>query len=110
MRMAYVLRFVINARTGKGSRTTGPLSVHELVEALEKIVQIIQREELSQQLEDCARSIPLKAPYKFLTPFLDESGTLRVGGRLDRADIPYRKKHPALLPKDHPFTEAMVSD
>jgi hypothetical protein len=107
-RMAYVLRFVNNARTGKGSRTNGPLSVHELDQALDTIVQVIQQEEFPQELEDCARSIPLKAPFKFLAPFLDESGTLRVGGRLERADIPYRKKHPALLPKDHPFTEAMV--
>ena len=107
-RMAYLLRFVNNSRADKHIRTSGPLSVQELDSALNTIVKVIQREEFSQEMDYCARRLPLKSPLKFLTPFIDESGILRVGGRLERADIPFQKKNPALLPKEHPFTEALV--
>jgi len=37
------------------------------------------------------------------TPFLDEDGILRVGGRVGRADLPYDAKHPRLLRSHGPL-------
>jgi hypothetical protein len=110
MRMAHVLRFVHNSRTSRTKKAckSGPISVPELDMALNLIVKVIQAEEFSQELEDCSRSLPLKSHMKFLSPFIDDSGILRVGGRLEKAEISFEKKHPALLPKSHPFTEAYV--
>ena len=35
------------------------------------------------------------------TPFTDEHGVIRDGGREDEAFVSYDSKHPAVLPRDH---------
>ena len=42
-----------------------------------------------------------KGEFKTLSPFTDEKGIIRVGGRLDKAIVSYETKHPALLPSTH---------
>ena len=44
---------------------------------------------------------PKKGEFKTLSPFTDEKGIIRVGGRLDKAIVSYETKHPALLPSSH---------
>ncbi|XP_035228801.1 uncharacterized protein LOC118200916 [Stegodyphus dumicola] len=44
-----------------------------------------------------------------LTPFLDEEGVIRVGGRLKNANIPENSKHPILLPKEGYVTNLNVT-
>ena len=41
---------------------------------------------------------------------MDELGVLRVGGRLDRAELPYDAAHPMILPKKHHITQLIVAD
>ena len=36
-----------------------------------------------------------------LDPFVDQDGNNRVGGRLHRADLAYKERHPMILPKEH---------
>ena len=36
-----------------------------------------------------------------LSPFKDENGVIRVGGRVDTALVSYKTKHPILLPNKH---------
>ena len=48
-----------------------------------------------------------------LAPYLDRDNDLnlpvmRVGGRLARSNLQDEAKHPFILPKDHPFTKALV--
>ena len=47
---------------------------------------------------------------KPLTPIMDELGVLRVGGRLNRAELPYDAAHPMILPKTHHITRLVVAD
>ena len=49
---------------------------------------------------------------KRLTPIVNELaiGVLRVGGRLDRAELPYDAAHPMILPKKHHITQLIVAD
>ena len=47
---------------------------------------------------------------KPLTPIVDELGVLRVGGRLNRAELPYDAAHPMILPKKHHITRLVVAD
>ena len=42
-----------------------------------------------------------KGELKQLSPFTDENGIIRVGGRVDEALVSYETKHPAMLPRDH---------
>ena len=45
-----------------------------------------------------------------LSPFIDETGLLRVGGRLQRGPWSYEQTHPAILPRRHPITGLLVRD
>ena len=42
-----------------------------------------------------------KGEFKSLSPFTDENGIIRVGGRVDKAIVSYDMKHPVLLPNEH---------
>ncbi|XP_053619959.1 uncharacterized protein LOC128680687 [Plodia interpunctella] len=46
--------------------------------------------------------------FRKLSPFLDEQGILRVGGRLARSGLEFEHKHPALLPKKSALTSAPI--
>ena len=48
-----------------------------------------------------------KSPLANLKPFVND-GVLRVGGRLDRADLSYDAKHPMILPGKHRVTEMII--
>ena len=47
--------------------------------------------------------------YK-LRPFLDGTGILRVGGRLQNSSSDYQSKHPLLLPSEHHVTKLLITD
>ena len=47
-------------------------------------------------------------PLEDLAPIL-HNGILRVGGRLDRAKMPFDRKHPYLIPKHHPLCLSILS-
>ncbi|XP_048577231.1 uncharacterized protein K02A2.6-like [Nematostella vectensis] len=42
-----------------------------------------------------------KGEFAPLSPFVDDKGIIRVGGRLDAALVSYDTRHPILLPSDH---------
>ena len=52
----------------------------------------------------------MKSRFKTLTPFLDESDVLRVGGRIDRAAVCYDVKHLIIIPQDHQLCRLVILD
>jgi hypothetical protein len=47
---------------------------------------------------------------KMLSPFTDEEGIIRVGGRIDNALVLYETKHPALLPHGHRIARLIMEE
>lgn len=43
-----------------------------------------------------------------LSPFLDKFGIMRLGGRLRNSDESFYRKHPVILPPNHPLTTAII--
>ena len=43
-----------------------------------------------------------------LDPLQDEDGILRVGGRIQLADMPYEVKHPVILPRKSHITSLII--
>ena len=100
---AYVRRFIANlkasqkGRLEKNPETTlqvrqGPLSPKELENGEQYWIKKAQR-----SLQDKLKSGQLQQ----LSPFVDEHGIIRVGGRIDQALVSYDNKHPVLLPRNH---------
>jgi len=45
-----------------------------------------------------------------LNPFIDSTGTLRVGGRLSNLSLPESQKHPIVLLSDHYITKIIIRE
>ena len=104
--VAWILRFIKYAQ--KNCEDRGRLSVQELGVAQEIIVKLVQSDSFDEEIRLCKIKKQLKTPIKFLSPFLDEKGILRVGGRLLYSGLKQAQIHPILIPKKHNFTDALV--
>ena len=101
---AYVFRFIWNLRTRCEAKklpenpeeqmqgSHGPLAPQELEKAEKYWVKQSQK-----TLQDRLK----KGVLQQLSPFTDENGIIRVGGRVDEALVSYETKHPAILLRDH---------
>lgn len=106
--LAYILRFLNN--TKKRNVALGHvLTVTELDNATTKIVVALQKQCFSKELSEIRKNghVTNKCIAK-LNPFLDTEGILRVGGRLEQADVPYSQKHPILLPSRNMVVSLML--
>ncbi|GIY71759.1 DUF1758 domain-containing protein [Caerostris darwini] len=106
---AYCLRFVNNCRNSK-DQVTGFLNTGELTNAINVLIKSVQFIVFNNEINALKRNQALSCRSKILSlnPFLDNSGILRVGGRLRHANIVYGHKHPILLPKRHILTDLIV--
>ena len=72
--------------------TQGPLSPVELQEA-----ESLWIKEAQKSLHDRLS----KGEFQSLSPFQDENGIIRVGGRVSKAVVSYDCQHPVLPPREH---------
>jgi len=92
---AWMLRFAHNTKHSK-RRWSKLLSLQEIREAEKACCMVVQHAHFGKNSDDPSRPIPKE--LKPLSPFKDEHGLLRVGGRLKNAPVPAASKHPILLP------------
>ena len=85
------------------------LTVEELDGALLYWICHIQLDYFLDEVLTKGKSLPGTSPLLSLQPFL-EDGLLRVGGRLDRALIPYESRHQIILPRKHQVTLLIITD
>ncbi|XP_018407682.1 PREDICTED: uncharacterized protein LOC108783580 [Cyphomyrmex costatus] len=107
----YILRFIHNCHTNE-IKHQGELSAIEINSAINSLVKMIQASTFSIELKLLLNNQSLSKNSKLLplNPFLDEQGIMRVGGRLQRADLPYSAKYQMLLPANHPFTKLLIEN
>ena len=101
-------RFCWNTRnTGKRKNF---LTVQEIQEAETLLFKWIQHEEFGADILALTQNQPLSKKSKLLslTPFLDESFILRIGGRLSKADIQSSAKHQLILPGKHHVVQLLI--
>jgi hypothetical protein len=109
---AFVHRFVHNIRNSSDKRT-GVLTADEICQATEFVVRTIQAAEFQLEISALRQNQPIQKSSKLLSlnPFLDSSGILRVGGRLQKhQSLTIDQKHPMLMPKDHFITDLLIED
>jgi hypothetical protein len=115
---AYVLRFICATLKRQSTqpiilkaqglvRPNVTLLPEELHIAIALLVSQVQQHHFLEEIRLLhANTTPPR--WKALSPFVDELGVLRVGGRLHHADLPEDAKHPALLPKDAHLSSIIV--
>lgn len=107
--VAYMLRFISNARKKKEERLLSAyLTIPELRAASNLILGAVQHHEFAKEIE-CIRSGQSNHRLNSLKPFLDND-LLRVGGRLGQSHLPFEAKHQLILPHKSPVVRAMVAE
>lgn len=106
--VAYCLRFKPILRRPLNQWESKALSYDELYAALLAIVKVIQTDVFADDWAKIKKSLPCSKPLRQLVPFIDDSGVLRVGGRLRNSELSYDAKHPILLPRDHRLTQLII--
>jgi hypothetical protein len=74
------------------------------------IVKSIQKRSFAEEYHQLSTGggIQKNSTIRNLSPFLDENGVIRVGGRIRNENLAYNQKHPVLIPKNHNVTEAII--
>ncbi|XP_061729013.1 uncharacterized protein LOC133533941 [Cydia pomonella] len=106
--IAYIYRFYKNASKAGDRSDSTLLTPKELQEALLVIIKNVQRKHFSKEIDTLLAGKSLKSGIADLHPFVDQCGVLRVGGRLQNADISQARKHPPILPKGSFFTSLLI--
>lgn len=109
--LALWLRYIHNLQH-KEERHHGLLSADERLQALKLVVRLSQRAAFSNKISDIAKGKNLRrnSPLLSFTPFLDDDGLLRIGGRLRNAILLYDEKHPYIIAKKCPLATLIVRD
>ena len=108
--VAWLLRFLHNARTTAADRRTGELTFGELSESKVRLLQSVQTDAYGGELAALKDGKPVHRHSSIakLSPFLGCDGLLRVQGRLQFTDLQYDEKHPIILPKKSPVSLLLV--
>ena len=76
----------------------------DLMEKAEKaLYKVVQQQAFGSELKQLKQKkgrCSSSALHKF-APFIDDSGIIRVGGRLLQTGWPFHRQHPILLPKSY---------
>ncbi len=56
------------------------------------------------------KPISVRSRLVTLSLFMDRDGIIRVGGRIEKADIPFETKHPLVLATDQELTRLIIID
>lgn len=98
--IAYCLRFAHNGKRNINS-ITGLITAEEMNNAERAIVRYVQAEAFPNEIRALKRgeNIPISSSLRRLGPKLDDNNIIRVGGRLERAEISCDAKNPIVLPK-----------
>ena len=115
--LGWVLRFISQARKQLTNRPAQgcqnhlvPFTVEELAKSESILIKQAQSEMFMEEITRLkeGRLLQRSSNLVSLLPFLDEEGVLRVGGRLQRANLPWSRKHPYILHGSHPLARLII--
>lgn len=109
--VALQMRFIHNLRPLNTKIMNKTISTEELQQAQKRLIRLCQEKDFPQEVHHLKEKRPIntKSGILSLNPFLDNEGTLRVGGRLEESDLTYESKHPMILASG-PLTDLIISD
>lgn len=105
--MARVFRFIYNTRHLQ--KLSGHLTAYDLENARLYWIRTAQHESFTAEYEALKekRELPKGSKIARFNPFLQD-GLIRLGGRLQFAELTHQEKHPLLLDGCHQFTKLLI--
>ncbi|XP_058827589.1 uncharacterized protein LOC131687515 [Topomyia yanbarensis] len=91
--------------------STHALTTDDLLKAEIALCRMAQREDFPEEFNDLTggERIVKSSAMKFLSPQLDDTGIIRVGGRLSNANCSEPMKHPIILRAKHSLSVLLAS-
>lgn len=76
------------------------------------VFKMVQRECFRDELKSLqsGRDVSSNSTLRGLNPFIDGKGVLRVGGRLENANLSFDQRHPIILPKRHQVIKNLIAE
>ncbi|XP_036143404.1 uncharacterized protein LOC118645802 [Monomorium pharaonis] len=89
---------------------TVAISPGETIQALNSLCKAVQNQSFFSEYEALsnARSIAISSNMNSLSPFLDDDGLIRVGGRIKNSALSFDASHQIILPRHHPLTKLII--
>ncbi|XP_041451926.1 uncharacterized protein LOC121405330 [Drosophila obscura] len=86
------------------------LSSEDLRKGSHLLCRIVQRAHLHPEYRALRKGNCVESSSSIisLSPFIDDVGLIRVGGRLRHSTLGFDARHPIILPRDHPLTFAII--
>ena len=105
--MAWILGFLGNLRAAE--MTLGEITASELHVSRNCLLQMVQRDSFLSQYEALRNDRPLPTSSNIVRfqPFCEKS-LIRLGGRLQFADLSHTEKHPIHLDGSHHVTHLLI--
>lgn len=94
---------IVKQRTKGQSQLPPFVTITELRKVRQIVIKLAQSVSYKNEIEilNKGKNLPKKYPLIKLNIFLEPgTGILRVGGRLHHANVPYERKHPAILHRE----------
>ncbi|XP_003369021.1 putative integrase core domain protein [Trichinella spiralis] len=105
---AWCLRFAKNCRHASKQRQE-ELTIEERNEAELYWMKAVQNETFRDEKSLVMKGeLPENSRLIHLSPFIDEFGVIRVGGRLQQSNLLYQHKHPVILRNRHNITDLII--
>lgn len=108
---AYILRFINNSKDKSIREANGRnmnLTASDLSAATTKICKLVQKQYFADEIINLQKGKPCGKRLASLSPFIDNDGIIRVGGRICHSDLSLNEKHPIILPKSHSVTTLLI--
>ena len=120
---AYCLRFIqcLTAKKSSERLTTNgtiqdliasvpPLTSYDLDHSELWLCHLAQQDSFAEDRHHIAngKELSRSSKLKWLSPFIDQAGIMRVGGRLSNANLPDSTKHPIILSSKHQLSTLLA--
>ncbi|KAL0829413.1 hypothetical protein ABMA28_004186 [Loxostege sticticalis] len=112
--VSWVSRFITRLRRQNCTsqlNVVDTLTADELQSAQNLIIKNVQSRDFEDDIYHLKKQGHVRNSSKIasLNPYIDESGILRIGGRLEHATISRSAKHPVILSAKHRLTELIIN-
>ncbi|GBN15570.1 hypothetical protein AVEN_55008-1 [Araneus ventricosus] len=96
--LAFIFRFITNCKSGVKQRDS--LTLEEYGKAEIFLINHFQARYFAPEIACLKKgsSVSQSSKLKFLNPFIDKDGCIRVGGRISYSNVSCNQKHPIILP------------
>lgn len=101
--IAYMQRMIPKRQkiSSKIHSETSELQLNELKRAMTYIIKYAQQEGFEKEINLVRQGLSTRTKFSSFSPIIDADGIIRVGGRLQNADMTFEQKHPIPMPKNH---------